>query len=402
MQRKEASVNYNRTFSWELPSKIEFGIGAAGEVADHVKSYGADRTILVADPGLVSTHVVEQVTMPLEKGSVNYTIFSDIEPEPDAKGVEAGLELALSEGCEVVVGVGGGSTLDTAKAISVMLRNEGHIRDYAGEDRIPNPGAPMIALPTTAGTGSEVTIWSVIAEKDKKTKYGVGSPYMTASLALCDPQLTVTLPPHITAFSGLDALCHALESYVNKTTQPISEALSIQAMELIARSLRTAVVAGDNIQARSDMLLASLMAGIAFNSTRLGIAHALAMPLGANYNIPHSVITTTLLPEVMRFNLVGNLGKYIRIASIFGERPDTLPEREAAGLSVKAVHKLIEDVNASDGLAHYGVREEHLRDLAEAGIVTGNIPGNPRNPTVEDLIEIMRKSMDGGGSAGSS
>ncbi len=393
---------YNRIFSWELPSKIEFGIGAAGEVADHVKSYGANRTLLVVDPGLLSTEVAERVTTPLEKAGVDYLVFSEIEPEPDAKGVEAGLELARSEGCEVVVGLGGGSTLDTAKAIAVMLRNEGHIRDYAGENRIPNPSAPMIALPTTAGTGSEVTIWSVIAEKDKKTKYGVGSPYMTASLALCDPELTVTLPPHLTAFSGLDALCHALESYVNKATQPISEALSIQAMELVARSLRIAVVDGENIQARSDMLLASLMAGIAFNSTRLGIAHALAMPIGANYNIPHSVIITTLLPEVIRFNLIGNLGKYTRIATIFGERTGTLPDREAAELSVKAIRKLIEDVGAPEGLAHYGVREEHLQDLAEAGIVTGNIPVNPRKPTVEDLIEIMRKSMDSTDSSASS
>lgn len=386
-------MNYNRIFSWELPSKIEFGIGAAGEVAEHVKSYGADRTLLVVDPGLLSTEVAERVTTPLEKSSVDYVVFSEIEPEPDARGVEAGLELARSEGCEAVVGVGGGSTLDTAKAISVMLRNKGHIRDYAGENQIPNPGAPIIALPTTAGTGSEVTIWSVIAEKDKKTKYGVGSPYMTATLALCDPQLTVTLPPHITAFSGIDALSHALESYVNKATQPISEALSIQAMELVARSLRVAVVDGENIQARSDMLLASLMAGISFNSTRLGIAHALAMPLGANYKMPHSVIITTLLPEVMKFNLIGNLAKYIRIASILGERPDTLPDREAAELSVMAIRKLIEDVGASDSLANYGVRDEHLQGLAEDGIATGNIPVNPRTPTVEDLVDIMRKSM---------
>lgn len=384
---------YNRIFGWELPSRIEFGIGASRHVPDHVKEYGANRVLFVADPNLVSTDVVERVTSPLEKGGVSYTIFSDIEPEPDAKGVEAGLEVARSEGCEVVVGVGGGSTLDTAKVIAVMLNNKGHIRDYVGQDLIPHPGVPMIALPTTAGTGSEVTIWAVIAEKDKKTKYGVGGRYMTASIAVCDPELTLTLPPHITATSGIDALAHALESYVNKATQPISEALSIQAMELVARSLRTAVVDGESIQARSDMLLASLMAGLAFNSTRLGIAHALAMPLGANYKIPHSVIIAILLPEVMQFNVIGNLEKFIKIAQIFGERPEDLPSREAAELSVKAIRQLREDVGISDGLADYGVREEHLHDLAKAGINTGNIPVNPRKPMVEDLVDIMRESM---------
>lgn len=385
-------MNYKR-FSWELPSKVEFGIGVAGHVAELVKSYGEKHVLLVVDPGLLSTDVVDRVTVPLEKGGVTYTVFSEIEPEPDAKGVDAGLEMARSEGCGAVVGVGGGSTLDTAKAIAVMLRNKGHIRDYAGENLIPRPGVPMMALPTTAGTGSEVTIWAVIAEKDKQTKYGVGSLYMTASIALCDPELTLTLPPHITATSGIDALSHALESYVNKATQPISEALSIQAMELVARSLRTAVVSGENIQARSDMLLASLMAGLAFNSTRLGIAHALAMPLGANFKIPHSVIITILLPEVMQFNLIGDLDKYIRIAQIFGELPEGVPRREAAELSVKAIRRLIEDVGASDCLADYGVREEHLYDLATAGINTGNIPVNPRKPTVEDLVEIMRRTI---------
>jgi alcohol dehydrogenase class IV len=386
-------MNYDRIFAWELPSRIEFGLGAAANLADRVKEYGTDRVLLVADPGLPET-VLDRVTAPLDEGGVSRAVFRDIEPEPDARGVEAGRELARSEGCEVVVGVGGGSTLDTAKAIAVMLRNEGHIRDYAGQDLIPEPGAPVIAMPTTAGTGSEVTIWSVIAEKDEKKKYGVGGRYMTATLALCDPELTVTLPPHITATSGIDALAHALESYVNKATQPVSEALSLQAMQLVAKSLRLAVVDGENLEARSDMLLASLMAGMAFNSTRLGIAHALAMPLGAGYKIPHSTIIAVLLPEVMRFNLVGNLEKFVRIAGIFGERPERLPVRDAAELSVGAILKLYEDVGISDGLARYGVREEHLRDLAEAGIQTGNIPVNPRKPTVEDLVEIMGRSME--------
>jgi alcohol dehydrogenase len=322
-----------------------------------------------------------------------YVLFSDIEPEPEARSIVDGVELARSEGCDAVVGIGGGSALDSAKSIAVMLENEGHIRDYAGQNLVPNPGVPMIGLPTTAGTGSEVTIWSVISEKEEKVKYGVGSPYMTATIAMCDPELTLTLPPHITASTGIDALAHALESYVNKTTQPISEALSIRAMELIAKSLRTAVVAGENLEARSDMLLASLSAALAFNPTRLGLAHALVMPIGANYKIPHSVGVAILLPEVMRYNLIGNLEKFVKIARIFGENTEGLSLRDAAELSVKAIHQLSEDVGIPDGLANYGVEEERLHELAEAGIATGNVPVNPRQPTVEDLVEIMRACM---------
>ena len=386
-------MDYNRTFSYELPTKIEFGVGVSGRVAERVEECGGGRVLLVADPGVLEAGLVDKITDALKNASIPYVLFSDIEPEPQATSIVDGVELARSEGCDAVVGIGGGSALDSAKSIAVMLENEGHIRDYAGQNLVPNPGVPMIGLPTTAGTGSEVTIWSVISEKEEKVKYGVGSPYMTATIAMCDPELTLTLPPHITASTGVDALAHALESYVNKTTQPISEALSIRAMELVAKSLRTAVVAGENLQARSDMLAASLAAALAFNPTRLGLAHALVMPLGANYKIPHSVGVAILLPEVMHYNLIGNLQKFAKIAHIFGEDTEGLSLRDAAELSVKAIRQLSEDVGIPDGLARYGVEEERLHDIAEDGIATGNVPVNPRTPTVEDLIGIMRSCM---------
>jgi alcohol dehydrogenase len=386
-------VDYNRTFSYELPTKIEFGAGISERVPERVEECGGGRVLLVADPGVLAAGVVDKVTDALENASMPYVLFSDIEPEPEARSIVEGVELARSEGCDAVVGIGGGSALDSAKSIAVMLENEGHIRDYAGQNLVPNPGVPMIGLPTTAGTGSEVTIWSVISEKEEKVKYGVGSPYMTATIAMCDPELTLTLPPHITASTGIDALAHALESYVNKTTQPISEALSIRAMELIAKSLRTAVVAGENLQARSDMLLASLSAALAFNPTRLGLAHALVMPIGANYKIPHSVGVAILLPEVMHYNLIGNLQKFAKIARIFGENTGGLSLRDAAGRSVKAISQLCEDVGIPDGLARYGVEEERLYELARDGIATGNVPVNPREPTVDDLVGIMRRCM---------
>jgi alcohol dehydrogenase len=180
---------------------------------------------------------------------------------------------------------------------------------------------------------------------------------------------------------------------VNKTTQPISEALSIRAMELIAGSLRTAVAAGENLKARSEMLAASLAAALAMNPTRLGLAHALVMPIGANYKIPHSVGVAILLPEVMRYNLIGNLEKFVTIARIFGENTEGLSLRDAAELSVKAIRQLSEDVGIPDGLARYGVEEERLHDLAKAGMATGNVPVNPRAPTVEDLVGIMHRCM---------
>jgi alcohol dehydrogenase class IV len=297
-------VDYSRTFSYELPTKIEFGMGISERVAERVEECGGSMVLLVVDPGVLDAGVADKVINALKQASMPHVLFSDIDPEPEARSIVDGVELARSEGCDAVVGVGGGSALDSAKAMAVMLKNEGHIRDYVGQNLVPNPGVPMVALPTTAGTGSEVTIWSVISEKEEKAKYGVGSPYMTATVAMCDPELTLTLPPHLTASTGIDALAHALESYVNKTTQPISEALSIRAMELIAKSLR-----------------------------------------------------------------------------------------DAAELSVKTIRQLSEDVGTPDGLARYGAEEERLHYLAKAGMATGNVPVNPRAPTVEDLVGIMHRCM---------
>jgi alcohol dehydrogenase class IV len=325
----------HRIFRYEIPTAIEFGLGSVRMVAEHVKTLGGTKAFLVGDPGVVQAGVIDRLIEPLQAAGIPYVIFSDIEPDPDIASVEKGAELAKQEGCDLVIGVGGGSSLDTAKAIGIMLTNEGHIRDYVGIHKVKRQAAPVIAVPTTAGTGSEVTIWSVLSDKKEKVKLSVGSPYNCPALALCDPELTVTLPPHITAATGMDALTHALESYVNKATQPISEGLALQAMKMIARSLRLAVVQGENLQARSDMLMASLIAAMAFNSTRLGLAHALALPLGAHFQIPHGTVNAILLPEVMQYNVIGNPMKYAEIAAIFGEKAESASPKPCRTMGCK-------------------------------------------------------------------
>ncbi|CAM3581850.1 MULTISPECIES: iron-containing alcohol dehydrogenase [Brevibacillus] len=386
-------MQLNRVFRYEIPTAIEFGNGSIRSLADHVKALGGNKVLIVADPGVVSAGVVERLEEPLKEADIPYVIFSEIEADPDISSVEKGTDIAKAEGCNLVVGVGGGSSLDTAKAIGTMLTNPGHIRDYVGINKVLHQAAPVIAVPTTAGTGSELTIWSVLSDKKENVKLSVGSTYNCPTLALCDPELTISLPSHVTAATGMDALTHALESYVNKATQPISEGMSIQAMKMIAKSLRVAVVAGDNLQARHDMLLASLIAAMAFNSTRLGLAHALAIPLGAHFKIPHGTVNAILLPEVMQFNLIGNLEKFAEIASIFGEKVEHLSDREAAERSVVAIRQLKQDVGITQTLSDYGLKEEHLGFIAEEAMLSGNVPVNPRKPTLEDLKQICRAAM---------
>lgn len=380
-------------FVFELPTKIEFGAGSLANVAHRVTELGGSRVLVVTDEVLAAIGIADKITSILDEAKIEHVLFTDVEPEPDAAGVHAGAELLASEGCDVVVAVGGGSVLDTGKAISLMSRNPGHIRDYAGLGLPTQRGVPVIAIPTTAGTGSEATIWAVVSEKARKTKYGVGGPHMTADLALCDPELSVTLPARLTAVTGLDALAHALESYVNKATQPISEALSEKSMELVARSLRDAVWQADNIGARSDMLLASTIAAAAFNATRLGLAHALAMPLGARAKIPHGDVVSILLPEVMRFNVVGNVAKFARVAQIFGECTPGMSLRQAAQAGVDAVEQLVADVAAPRRLSEYGVEESDLPELADEAMTSGNVAVNPRFTTAADLVAIMRRCL---------
>jgi alcohol dehydrogenase class IV len=380
-------------FLYEIPTSIEFGAGSIQKLAKHVKELNGTKVLLVGDPGVLHAGIIHRLEEPLQDENVPYVTFTDIGMEAAIESVDNGVELAKSEGCDIVVGVGGGSSLDTAKSIGLMLGNAGNIRDYIGLDKVPGPGAPVIAVPTTSGTGSEITRFSVMSDKQAKAKLSVGSMYNCPTLALCDPELTLSLPAHLTAATGMDALTHALESYVNKVTQPISEGLSIQSMKLIAKSLRLAVVQGENLEARSDMLLASSIAAMAFNSTRLGLAHALAIPLGAHFKIPHGVVNAILLPEVMQFNLIGNIGKFAEIARIFDEKVDGLSDREAAERAVKAVRQLKNDVGITQTLSDFGLEEEHLDFIAEEAMLSGNVPVNPVKPTLEDLKNICRAVM---------
>jgi len=380
-------------FSYHIPTAIEFGSGAIARLPSLLAGAGGTKPLVVADPGVAKAGVLDRVTAILRNAGVAFAPFTDVASDPDAGSVDRGVELAKAQGCDAVVGVGGGSALDTAKAIGLMLTNAGNIRDYVGLGKVPQAGAPVVAVPTTAGTGSELTVWSVLSDKKQKLKISVGSVLNCPRVALLDPELTLSLPAPVTAATGIDALTHALESYVNKATQPISEAMSEQSMAMIARSLRLAVAQPDNLAARADMLLASTIAAMAFNNTRLGVVHAFAMPLGARFNIPHGLVNAIMLPSVMRYNLPGNLRKYARIAEIFGEPIAHLSMRDAAERSVVAIVQLKADVGITARLGDFGVTEKDLDGIVEEALTSGNVLVNPRQPTPGDMTALLRSML---------
>jgi alcohol dehydrogenase class IV len=281
--------------------------------------------------------------------------------------------------------------MDVAKAIAALLPNKGSAADFLGLNKVPGPGLPTIMVPTTAGTGSEVTFTAVFLRKNLNKKEGMNSPYLYPTLALLDPTLTLSLPPQLTAATGIDALCHAIESYTSVNASPMSEMVSLEAIRLIAENLRTCVHNGQSLEARENMLLGSLYAGLGLANAGVGAAHSLSYPLGGKYGVSHGVANTLMLPRVMDFNVPSAQEKFAVIAEIMGESTEGLPVREAAYLAVDAVESLIEDCGIFTTMREMGVPEEDFPELARIALtVVRPLENNPRKITFEDAIEIYR------------
>jgi len=384
-------------YTYKLPTELLFGNGAVAQTGTKSQELGLKKVLLVTDKGVLDAGILSGLEKSLKDAGIAYTIFSEVEPEPTMQGVEAGTKMFKEFGAGGTIGIGGGSSMDSAKAISIMATNSGKIFDYTGFGKVPVPPLPVIAIPTTAGTGSEATFWSVLADKTKEIKFSVGGWNVMPTLAIVDPQLTESLPPAITAATGMDALVHAMEAFVSTNCQVISEGMAFQAMKMIARSLRQAVNHWKDPKAREDMLLGSMVAALAFNITRLGNAHALAIPLGIKYHIPHGEVNAILLPAVMQYNLAACPDKYIEVAKLFGEETCGLPPMEAAQKSVKAVRALLRDIGIKQGLKKWNVKESELAEIAAKAIKSDNVRSNPRKTKEADLIQICIDSMNGVG-----
>ncbi len=284
--------------------------------------------------------------------------------------------------------------MDAAKAIAILVANKGKAADYLGLNKVPGPGLPKIMVPTTAGTGSEVTFTAVFLRKDLKKKEGMNSPFLYPETALLDPELTLSLPPEPTAATGMDALCHAIESFTSVNANPMSELFSLEAIRLISDNLRTCVHNGADLDAREEMLLGSLYAGIGLANAGVGAAHSLSYPLGGRFGITHGLANTLMLPGIMAFNLPAALERFAIVAEAMGEIVDDFPLRDAAYLAVDAVETLIEDCGISRTLSQFGINEEDLPVLARIAMtVTRPLENNPRKMTAEEAIEIYKEVM---------
>lgn len=374
--------------------RIVMGPGALSQIGREVRGLKAGKVLFVTDKGVVEAGLIKMAQEVLDETQIKYSVFDGVEADPRYEVVAGCVDMIRREEADLIIGFGGGSPIDIAKASAVMATNEGQVAEYFGIDLLPNPGLPTLIVPTTAGTGSEVTPIVILSDEGEKLKKGIVSPYLFPSVALLDPELTLGLPQNLTAYTGMDALIHAIEAYTSVNATGMTDVLAFRAMELTYHNIRTAYANGRNLEARSCMMEGSLLAGMAFANAGVTAVHAFAYPIGAEFHIPHGVANTLMLAHVMRFNLLGNVSKFAEVADAFDLPTGDLDELEAAEMGVDAIERLAEDLRVPRHLAEFGIKEDDIPGLAEGVMkVTRLLANNPRIMTLEDAQGIYKAAL---------
>ena len=368
------------------------GAGAINEIAAEVKIRGLKKALVCSDPDLIKFNVTTKVTKVLEDAGLEYELYSDIKPNPTIQNVQHGVEAFKKAAADYIIAIGGGSSMDTSKAIGIIIANPEFedVRSLEGTAPTKNPCVPIIAVPTTAGTAAEVTINYVITDVEKKRKFVCVDPHDMPVIAVVDPEMMSSMPKGLTASTGMDALTHAIEGYTTKAAWEMTDMFHLKAIELISKSLRSAVA--NEKEGREGMALGQYIAGMGFSNVGLGIAHSMAHTLGAVYDTPHGVACAMMLPIVMEYNADCTGEKYREIARAMGVKGvDDMSVEEYRKAAVDAVQKLSVDVGIPTKLE--ALKEEDLQFLAESAHADACAPGNPKDASVEDLKALFRKLM---------
>lgn len=372
-----------------------FGPGARKELPGEIRRLGLHKALVCTDKDLIKFGVAQKVLDVLDEAQIPYEVFSEIKQNPTVKNVKLGLEAFAKSGADFLLAIGGGSSIDTSKAIGIITNNPefADVVSLEGVADTKHKSVPIIALPTTAGTAAEVTINYVITDEENEKKMVCVDPNDIPAIAIVDAELMYTLPRSLTAATGLDALTHAIEGLITKGAWEMSDMFEIKAIEMIARHLETAVNEPSNPEARDGMAVAQYVAGMAFSNVGLGAVHGMAHPLGAIFDIPHGVANALLLPIVMEFNATAALDKYVTIAKAMNAYKEGMTREEAAEAAVDAVRQLSIRVGIPQHLAELGIKEEDLPRLAKAAFADVCTPGNPRDITEEDILELYKKAF---------
>ena len=373
-----------------VPTRLVHGPGAVASLADECRALGITKPMLVTDPGVAAAGLVDRV-LPQLNGAI---VFDEVRPNPDIELVDLAAAAYRDNGCDGLVGLGGGSSLDTAKSIGVVARHGGSIARYEwGRDPIAERIPPFVAVPTTAGTGSEVTLWAVITDHGRQLKFNVGgTPLIGAHVALIDPELMLGLPPAVTAATGMDALSHAIECFTCDYHQPFSDAVALHAIELVGRWLRVAVEDGTNLEARTQMAHAATLGGMAYGTESAGAAHAMSQSAGGVHDCPHGALTARVLGPVCEYNVPAAPQRYARIAQGLGVDTSGMDAVEAAQAGVEAVYRLTDDIGIPT-LEELGFSTDEIPMLARIAYEDPQTQGNAREVDAPAYEEIYRSAF---------
>lgn len=374
--------------------RIVMGPGALTQLADEVSALKAKKVLIVTDKGLIAAGLIEQATDILQKARIQHAVFDGVEADPRYEIVTDCVKAVHREKADLVIGIGGGSPIDIAKVAAVMATNEGPITEYFGIDLVPQAGLPTIIIPTTAGTGSEVTPIAILSDHTEKLKKGIVSPHLFPNVAVLDPALTLGLPPQMTAATGMDSLIHAMEAFTSKNAYWMTDMMAREAIRLIMGNIRTAFANGSDLDARTHVLEGSMLAGMAFANAGVTAVHAFAYPIGAEFHIPHGVANSIMLAPVMEFNMLGNLKKFGELAELLGEHTAGMNQREMALAAVESIRTLSRDLQVPGNLSQFGVKDSDIPRLAEGVMkVTRLLANNPRVLLKEDAEKIYRNVL---------
>ena len=371
-----------------------FGKGAIQEIAKEVKARGCRKVVVCTDPDLLKFQVATLVTAVLDKAAIPYAVYSGIKANPTIQNVQEGVAFCQKEGADLIVAVGGGSAIDTSKAIAVILTNPefADVRSLEGASPTKNKALPIIAVSTTSGTAAEVTINYVITDVEKNRKFVCADPHDIPVVAIVDPDMSMGMPKGLCASTGMDALTHAIEGYITKAAWELTDMMHLKAIEIIAKNLRQSV-AGDP-KAREEMSVGQYIAGMGFSNVGLGIVHSMAHPLSAMYDTPHGVACATILPYVLEYNADATGDRYKQIAAAMGvPGVEAMSPAEYRRAAVDAVRQLGRDVGIPQKVSDLGVKEADIDFLADSAMADACTPGNPKDPTKEDVVALYHSML---------
>ena len=381
------------SYKFFMPAISLMGADCLKDAGDQVGELGFKKSLIVTDKVLGQIGIVKKVTDVLDNKNIEYAIYDETKPNPTVKNVNDGLALLKEKECDFVISLGGGSAHDCAKGIALLATNGGEIKDYEGVDKSKKPQLPMVGINTTAGTGSEMTLFAIITDEERHIKMALVDKHLTPIIAVNDPMLMLAMPKSLTAATGMDALTHAIEAYVSTAATPITDACAEKAIELISNYLVNAVENGQDVEARDMMAYAEYLAGMAFNNASLGYVHAMAHQLGGFYNLPHGVCNAILLPHVQEYNKSTSASRLAKIAKIMGGNIEELTDEQGADLCIDMIKSLSQTIGIPEGLGVLGVKESDFETLATNALNDACSLTNPIKGNLEEVIAIFKKAM---------